>query len=121
MRVSASRRVLATLVYVGLATGARGQETKIVGVGAATCALFVAHVAQNPSSERDYLAWAQGFMSGALMRAPPGVDEGLDLAPPTMPLPDQAAFLRAFCREHPERDYMDAVRALYHRLRGPSL
>ena len=121
MRVSASRRVLATLVYVGLATGARAQETKIVGVGAATCARFDAQVAQDPSSERDYLAWAQGFMSGALMRAPPGVDEGLDLAPPTMPLPDQAAFLRAFCREHPERDYMDAVRALYHRLRGPSL
>ena len=103
MRVSASRRALATLVYVGLATGARAQETKVVGV------------------LRDYLAWAQGFMSGALMRAPPGVDEGLDLLPPTLPLTAQAAFLRAFCREHPERDYMDAVRALHHRLRGPAL
>jgi hypothetical protein len=114
-------RILTIALCIGLTTGAAAQETKIVGVGAATCARFNGHVAESPSSERDYLAWAQGFMSGALMRAPPGVDEGLDLLPPTLPLTAQAEFLRTFCRDHPDRDYMDAVRALYHRLRGPSL
>ncbi len=114
-------RLTAAALCIGLATCATAQETKIVGIGAATCARFNAQVAEAPASERDYLAWAQGFMSGALMRAPPGVDEDLDLLPPTLPLPDQAAFLRSFCREHPEQDYMDAVRALYHRLRGAAL
>ena len=46
------------------------------------------------------------------MRAPAGMDEGLDLLPPTLHLPAQAEFLRTFCRECPERDYMDAVRAV---------
>ncbi|MEN3226259.1 hypothetical protein PUR21_00965 [Methylorubrum rhodesianum] len=55
------------------------------------------------------------------MRAPAGVDEDLDLLPPSRPLQDQAAFLRDFCRAHPDQDYMDAVRALYHLLRGPKL
>lgn len=121
MRESASRRLLVTLGCLGLATCARAQETKIVGIAAATCARFDGHVAGSPSSERDYRAWVRGFMSGALMRAPPGVDEGLDLLPPTIPLTAQPEFLRTFCRDHPDRDFMDAVRAFYHRLRGPLL
>lgn len=101
-----------------IATSAQAQTAKIVGIGAATCARFNQEIASTPPVERDYLAWAQGFMSGALIRAPQGVDEGLDLTPPSFPLRDQAEFLRSFCAQHPDQDYMDAVRALYHRLRG---
>ncbi|OHV15263.1 hypothetical protein BK022_20290 [Methylorubrum extorquens] len=57
-------------------------------------------------------------MSGALMQAPPSVETSLDLLRPSLPLPAQADFLHADCREHPEQDYMDAVHAMYRRLRG---
>lgn len=103
---------------VMITTSLHAQTAKIVGIGASGCARFNEEIVSTPSAERDYLAWAQGFMSGALVRAPPGVDEGLDLTPPSFPLQSQADFLRAFCARRPGEDYMDAVRALYHRLRG---
>ena len=96
---------------------AQAPATKIVGIGASTCARFIHDIGEAPARERDYLAWAQGFMSGALIRAPEGIDEGLDLAPASMPLSAQANFLRAFCRKSPSLDYMDAVHALYRHLR----
>lgn len=108
------------LVWCGMAMAAQAEPTKLVGIGAASCARFGTDTAARPAAERDYFAWAQGFMSGVLIRSPDGVDEGLDLAPPSMPLAAQADFLRAFCAANPARDYMDAVRALYHRLRGPA-
>ena len=101
-----------------LASPSQAQTAKIVGIGASSCLVFDREIGVSPAIERDYVAWAQGFMSGALFRAPAGIDEGLDLAPPSFPLQEQAAFLRAFCGRYPEKDFMDAVRALYHRLRG---
>jgi hypothetical protein len=41
-------------------TGASGQTAKIVGTGAATCAIFLTDIARNPISEREYFSWAQG-------------------------------------------------------------
>ena len=99
---------------------AHAQTAKIVGVGVVACSVFTREVAETPSVERDYLTWAQGFMSGALMRAPMGVDEGIDLLPSTFPLQAQANFLRAFCKDHPDQDYVDAVHALYRHLRPKS-
>jgi hypothetical protein len=98
---------------------ATAQTVRIVGIGAASCARFNQEIAQKPPVERDYLAWAQGFMSGALIRAPQGVDENLDLLPPSFPLQQQSDFLRAFCAANPNEDYMDAVHVLYQRLKGP--
>lgn len=97
---------------------AQAGAAKIVGIGASSCARFNQDIPAAPTIERDYFAWAQGFMSGALIRAPRGVDEGLDLAPESFSLQMQADFLRAFCLENPGRDYVDAVHALYRRLRG---
>lgn len=107
----------AALLFV--ITGAQAQAVKIVGIGASSCIRFKQDVSETPSVEKDYFAWAQGFMSGALFRAPPGVDEDLDLTPPSFPLESQADFLSKFCADHPDQDYLDATRALYHRLRGP--
>jgi hypothetical protein len=112
-------KLSATVICIGLTVSTQAQNAKIVGLGATSCATFNQEIAHTPASERDYMAWAQGFMSGALMRAPSGVDEGLDLLPPSMPLREQADFLQAYCRSHPEADYMDAAHALYRRLRGP--
>ncbi len=68
-------------------------KARIVGLGATTCQRFNDDVRSNPSVRRDYLAWAQGFMSGVLLSRPPGIDEGLDLAPATFDLIGQLHFL----------------------------
>ncbi|MDR7040277.1 hypothetical protein J2X36_005059 [Methylobacterium sp. BE186] len=114
------RAVLSWVLCFWIAA-AQADTAKIVGIGASTCARFNQEIVERPDAEQDYFVWAQGFMSGALIRAPEGVDTGLDLAPPSMPLNVQADFIRTFCAKNNDQGYMDAVRALYHRLRGPSL
>ncbi|MER2264621.1 hypothetical protein [Methylobacterium oxalidis] len=108
-----------TTVILGavLALPVQADTAKIVGLGASSCKGFNREIEEAPALQRDYFAWAQGFMSGALIRAPQGVDEGLDLTPPTFPLAEQVDFLRSYCAKNPEQDYMDAARALYRRLR----
>lgn len=91
---------------------------KIVGIGAASCAEFVAHIQAEPQRERDYLAWAQGFMSGALMRSEEDAQRGLDLSPVNFPLSRQAEFLRNFCLERVDASYAEGVITLYRKLRG---
>lgn len=88
---------IALLVLLSVTGGlsssaARAQSIKIVGIGASTCARFLQEIEGKPQSERDYFAWAQGYMSGLLIRAPAGKDEDLDLTPPAFPLLKQAAF-----------------------------
>jgi hypothetical protein len=102
-----------------LATDAAFTQTaNIVGLGAATCGVFSSDVQQNFYIQRDYFAWAQGFMSGILMRAPAGNDEGLQLNPPEFSLQKQVEFLREFCAKNPDKDYSDGVEELYRALRG---
>lgn len=113
-----ARTTLAVILALG-AAAAQAQAVKVVGIGTSSCRRFQEDIIQRPVIERDYFAWAQGFMSGALVRAPQGVDEELDLNPPDFPLRTQADFLRAFCLSHPDQDYLDAARALYRRMRKP--
>ena len=96
---------------------AQAQTAKIVGLGATTCQRFTDDVKANPAVRRDYLAWAQGFMSGIISSRPPGVDEGLDLAPATFDLLSQLHFLEDHCARNGSLDFSDAVAALYKRLR----
>jgi hypothetical protein len=97
---------------------ADAQEAKIVGLGAVGCTQFSLEIKEKPALQREYLAWAQGFMNGVLLRAPTGVDEGLDLLPPTFPLLEQLEFLKRSCIEKPSSRFADAVIALYRRLRS---
>ena len=96
---------------------AQAQTAKIVGLGATSCQRFTDDVKANPAARRDYLAWAQGFMSGIISSRPPGVDEGLDLAPVTFDLIRQLHFLEDHCVRNSSLDFSDAVAALYKRLR----
>jgi hypothetical protein len=91
---------------------------KIVGLGASDCARFSQDIDGAPTVERDYFVWAQGYMSGLLIRAPAGREERLDLMPQTMPLPKQAEFLRSFCSAKPQAGFTDAVNDLYRALRS---
>ncbi len=90
---------------------------KIVGLGATSCARFLMDVDAQPAVQRDYLAWAQGYMSGILLSRPPGVDDNLDLLPPATPLLLQLQFLRERCKLAPEQGFADAVEDLYKHLR----
>lgn len=96
---------------------AEPQKATIVGLGATTCQRFNDDIRSNPLLRRDYLAWAQGFMSGILSSRPPGVDEGLDLAPVTFDLVRQLQFLEDYCVRNVSLDFSDGVAALYKRLR----
>jgi hypothetical protein len=96
---------------------AEAPKAKIVGLGAATCQQFNDDVKSKPLIRRDYLAWAQGFMSGILSSRPPGVDDGLDLDPATFSLVNQLQFLEDRCAKNTSLDFSDAVEALYRRLR----
>lgn len=96
---------------------AEGRTANIVGLGAATCQQFSDDVRSSPSVRLDYLAWAQGFMSGVLLSRPHGIDEGLDLNPATFGLINQLQFLEDYCTENSSHDFSDAVEALYKRLR----
>ncbi|WP_245430929.1 hypothetical protein [Rhodoplanes roseus] len=106
-----------SLMLMGLTNTALAQHVKIVGIGASTCTRFDEEIARNPTVERDYFAWAQGFMSAILLRAPEGKDKGLDLSPESLPLQQQASFLRIFCARNSELNYSDGVVALYRELR----
>ena len=88
---------------------AQAQLAKVVGIGASACVRFNEEIVRNPNAERDYFAWAQGFMSGILIVGPKGVDEGLDLSPPSFTLNQQAAFLRSFCSSKPNQSFADGV------------
>ncbi|MCR6734101.1 MAG: hypothetical protein NVV83_08445 [Afipia sp.] len=96
---------------------AETRKAVIVGLGAATCRQFNEDIKSNPLVRRDYLAWAQGFMSGILLGRPAGVDEGLDLNPGSFGLIDQLHFLEDHCARNVSTDFADAVEALYKRLR----
>lgn len=98
--------------------GEDGRTARIVGLGAATCRQFAADAAADPQVRKDYLAWAQGFMSGIILSRPPGVDVGLDLNPPTFGLMAQLRFLEEHCAVHESLDFSTAVEALYKRLRA---
>lgn len=99
------------------ASHAQVPKARIVGLGATTCQQFNDDIKANPALRRDYLAWAQGFMSGIILSRPPGVDQGLDLAPKTFDLVSQLHFLEDHCARNASFDFSDAVEALYKRLR----
>ena len=56
-------------------------------------------------------------MSAIPLGRPVGVDDSLDLVPPTFGLPDQSKFFEDFCVSNVAMDFGDAVEALYKRLR----
>ena len=96
---------------------AEAPKARIVGLGAATCQQFNDEIKSHPLRRRDYLAWAQGFMSGILLSRSAGIDEGLDLNPATFGLINQLYFLEDHCAKNTSMEFSDAVEALYKRLR----
>jgi hypothetical protein len=99
------------------ASHTQSPKARVVGLGATTRQQFNDDIKANPALRRDYLAWAQGFMSGIILSRPAGVDQGLDLAPKTFDLVSQLHFLEGHCARNAVLDFSDAVEALYKRFR----
>jgi hypothetical protein len=97
------------------------QPVEIAGIGVTRCHDFIQQVGRDPAVEGDYFAWAQGFMSGVLLRGRPGQDESLKLVPSQLPPEQQRQFLLDYCKHNPLRYYFHATAALYQRLGGTSL
>ncbi|MBI2716988.1 MAG: hypothetical protein HYX37_21455 [Rhizobiales bacterium] len=101
------------LISASTIGAAQSSTAKIVGIGAATCTDFLDNIDKTPVTQRDYLAWAQGFMSGVLLSRPARVDQNLDLKPAEFGLLKQLEFLRQWCAANRSQDFSDAVLALY--------
>lgn len=93
------------LSCIATAAIAQTQRSVVVGLGATTCAQFLADVGKSPTVQRDYLAWAQGFLSAILLSRPKGVDEGLNLDPKSFGLVRQLEFLRDYCGQNESRSF----------------
>lgn len=109
----------ALCVFAVLTLPASAQDAvKIVGIGATTCGQFVRDATANPATQRQYLAWLQGYLSGIVIGRPAGVDEGIDLNPKDYPLFAQLKFVRDYCLSAPSASFADAIEALFKELRG---
>lgn len=109
------------LAIVGAASGSNALELRIIGPGAATCEDFVRDIRVNPTMEREYFAWAQGFMSGVMLRAPTGVDEDINFNPEQFRVGEQIRAIRLSCIQQPSLQYADVVRAIYRQLGGKAM
>lgn len=104
------------LAVAGSWSGAEAQSKgKVVGLGAATCQRFKDDVNSNAILRRDYMAWAQGFMSGMLASQPGGADEQINLNPVTYDLVSQLHFLEDHCSQNSALRFSEAVAALFQR------
>lgn len=111
------RKVSWVLLIAMTISVSHAQTVKVVGIGTAPCATFLTDILWKPASEGEYISWAQGYMSGILMRAPPGEDENLDLISSAFPVRMQLTFFRDYCAKYPKQTYADAAESLYARLR----
>ena len=93
---------------------------KTVGPGNTGCRQYLLDLAKNPQNQRVYFAWVQGLMSGVLIRAPPGIDENVDLLPAEFAETQQVRLIGEFCNSQPDADLFDATRLLYRRLKDMS-
>ncbi|MDF2117914.1 hypothetical protein PY365_20275 [Roseiarcaceae bacterium H3SJ34-1] len=111
---------LGIAVAIGLiSTSALGQApvVRIVGPGAVRCARFSEDIARDPRQEREYFAWAQGVMSGLMLRAPTPAEGNLDLLPPGFGVAAQMDFLKDDCEHTTDQSFTDATLALYRELK----
>jgi len=65
-------RTFAILLALVFSTSANSQIVNMVGIGSTQCERFNTDKDRELNFERVYFAWAQGLMSGIILRAPPG-------------------------------------------------
>lgn len=112
----ATRICIVALLFCGLSSGpavAQRAIIKIVGVGATPCRLFLKEAATGSQSQRDYLAWAQGYMSGLVSGSASPRYDRVDLSSDRVSLVRQLEYLRRECEGNPDQSFADVVEALF--------
>jgi hypothetical protein len=86
-------------------------DSALMGRGTLSCGRFAEASRQNPAeAENSYFRWAQGFMSGHNVGGrPPGTYRDLD----AMSRDAQKQYLRKYCEQHPQAEYVKGVMDLY--------
>jgi hypothetical protein len=88
-----------------------------VGGGVHTCAQFLQDYRKDPTGFDDlYFQWAQGVLTG--MNSDLSDSDKVDLLPAGFGPEMQQAFIRLYCDQHPAQFYLQAVYALFARLRS---
>jgi hypothetical protein len=103
--------LIAPLLCAGIA---HAESFSTMGVGAQTCAQFVAYYRADAGIEQRFFDWAQGLMSGINDALEDTVGKYRDLN--SMPIAQQKEVLRAFCISHPASAYRDGINSLLSRL-----
>ena len=108
-----------TLALVGLIAGLAQAEPdanqeSVAGLGALACAEFDNRYQSDPAStETQYYTWAQGFISAVNTVSIASGKLAYDLG--SIDVTTQQQFLRTFCDEHPQAQYLTAVFVLLSR------
>lgn len=109
------RHTLSALFLTVATVDAVAQTPVIAGPGIITCAEFAESYRRNPgSTETQFFAWAQGFMSATNLPMHLRNQPTRNLM--GMPTASQKQHLRAFCDQRPLLDFGQAVISLYERL-----
>ncbi len=114
---------VAVVAAVGLAlacaSSAVAQEgARIYGMGARECAGFLTDVKVQPNLSLSYYSWAQGYMShrNTVEKEKSGHD--VDLSPKAFDYTKQYEAMGSFCMINGSAHFVDAVEAVYERLRA---
>jgi hypothetical protein len=78
----------------------------LIGSGAHTCKETLEAIHQDPNDERALIQWALGYVSGTIFTLPK-TKMNFDLSAIKPNLMKQ--FLTAYCSQHPEAEYFEAV------------
>jgi hypothetical protein len=82
-----------------------------------TCAEFIQDYRKDPKGFDDlYFQWAQGVLSG--MNSGLSDADRVELLTAGFGAESQQAFIRLYCDQHPAQFYLQAVYALFARLRS---
>ncbi len=113
----------AVVAAVGIAFAftsiAHAQEgARIYGAGARECSGFIADVKGQPNLALSYFSWAQGYMShrNTIEKEKNGHD--VNLTPKDFDYTKQFEAMGAFCVINTSAHFVDAVEAVYERLRA---
>jgi len=103
--------IVLTLAAPALAEPAAGQ-----GVGTYTCAEASRAIRGDHSLDLLYFSWAQGSMTGWNLAQMNANLPTVDLT--ALSLENQRAFVKAYCAQHTNGLYMDAVYKLYQAMKS---
>lgn len=107
------RRLLLAMTMMLCVSDASAEQIKTsreAGVGAIACSQFTADIARDPNMEKDYLSWAQGFMSSFNLLMLSEGSMSRDLSGTSVD--EQRSYIKQYCGTHPGEEYSVAVMKL---------